>query len=321
MEGLVGDIGGTNARFALAVWEGGRPVVREALTLANKDYASAEAAIEAYLGRVKVARRPERVVLAVAGPVTEGRARLTNLDWEFSEERLRAHAGFHAARLINDFAAQALGAVRLPPDGLVRLGPAVEGERHAPVAIMGPGTGFGAAALLRERGRDIVLSTEGGHIAFAPTDAMELKLLERLIARFGRVSIERILSGPGLYNLYEAMAEVSGQPAACKDQREVDAAADAGDPLARQTLERFVLILGAAAGDLALATGARGGVYITGGVAEKLVDHIVAGGFRERFEAKGRFQAYMRAIPTWLVTDGYTGLIGAAAALDQMEPA
>ena len=321
VRGLIGDVGGTNARFALAELKDGRPVVSRPETFPNRDFSSPQAVIEAYLQRIGADRRPEQVVIAVAGPVTRGAAHLTNLDWEFSEAALKAKAGFREARLINDFAAMALGAARLGPEGLRPLGPHIAGDPEGTIAVLGPGTGFGQGGVVRQGGREMVLTTEGGHVAFAPTDELEVEIWRRLKAQFGRVSVERILSGPGLYDLYLALGAVQGQAADCADEREVHAAADRGDALAGAAVERFVLILGSVAGDVALALGARGGVYVTGGVAQKLADRVAGDGFRKRFEAKGRFHGYMRAIPTWLVTDPYTALIGAASVLAQMEAA
>ena len=320
VEGLVGDIGGTNARFALATIRDGRPAIREPRSYANRDYASAEAAIEAYLAEVGVARTPDAVVLAVAGPVTDGAADFTNSDWVLSEPRLRSTAGFRLARLINDFAAQALGAPRVAADGLRRIGPEVEGDPDAPVAVLGPGTGFGLAGLVRVAGREAVVPTEGGHACFAPCDDLEVEIRHWFIRRHGRVSIERVLCGRGLYELYLALGEIQGVPAPQADEKQVQAtAADGSDPLAAAAVDRFCLILGATAGDIALTMGARGGVYVTGGVAQRLADRIVAGGFRDRFEDKGRFRDYMRAIPSVLIVEHYTALIGAAVDLGRLE--
>jgi glucokinase len=315
-EGLVGDIGGTHARFALAGAEDG--AIREPRTFANKDFASLEAVIEAYLSQTSAAI-PAAAVLAVAGPVTNGAIRFTNLDWEISEDRLRREAGFGSARLINDFAAQARGAPLTPPSGLRRIGPEVPGDEGAALAVLGPGTGFGVAALAREAGIEIVLSTEGGHAGFAPTDDVEVEIWRLFMKRRPRVSIERVLSGRGLFELYGALAEIRGEPASLPDQLAVQGAADRGDPLAIETIERFCMILGATAGDIALGLGARRGVYVTGGVAQGLSDWIARGDFRRRFEAKGRFETYLQAIPTWLIMEPYTALIGAATVLKRLE--
>jgi glucokinase len=315
MEGLVGDIGGTHARFALSE---GRPAIREPRTYNVSDYPTLEAIIEAYLNDVG-GRRPTLAVLAVAGPVTNGEMEFTNLNWRLSEMALREKAGFSGARLINDFAAQALGAPRVESKGLRRIGPDVTGQAQGTIAIMGPGTGFGLAALAYDGPRETVLATEGGHAGFAPFDEAELEIWRILRRRLGRVSIERVLSGPGLYDIYLALAEINGRAPRLNDEREVHRAGDGGDELAAGALDQFCAILGSTAGDIALSLGARGGVFITGGVALKLADRICAGGFRDRFESKGRFDSYMRAIPTQLVLEPYTALIGAAALLATLE--
>jgi len=314
--GLVGDIGGTHARFALVEKGPHGPFIGEPKTYDNCDYPSPEAAIDAYFAEVREPRPPS-VVLAVAGPVTDGAIDFTNSDWELSETGLRKTAGFASARLINDFVAQSLGAPHVKPDHLRRVGPEVHGVKGATLATLGPGTGFGVSALARNNGSETPLATEGGHVGFAPTDELEVEIWRWLVKRHGRVSIERILSGPGLHELYQAMAEIDGAPAVYTDAQKVQAAAEAGDALAAKVIDRFCLILGSTAGDIALGLGARGGVYVTGGVAVALVQHIAAGGFRERFEAKGRFHDYLAAIPTFVMLEPYTALIGAASLIGE----
>ena len=318
MLGLVGDLGGTNARFALVEGQDGRPAPTQIKAYATKDYASPEDAIEAYL-KDTGAQRPAKAVLAVAGPVTKGAMHFTNLDWEVSEARLTSVGGFKAARLLNDFAAQALGAPRLDIDKLQVLGPGLGRPAEGTMVILGPGTGFGVAGLVREAGHETVLSTEGGHVGFAPADDLEIEIWRHFARGREHISIERVLSGSGLYELYQALADIEGASASLADQKAVQAAAETGDPLASRTVDRFCRILGSTAGDFALGFGARAGVYVTGGVAEKLADQLAEGGFRERFEAKGRFVDYMRAIPTWLVLDPYAALIGAASQLSALE--
>jgi glucokinase len=320
MSGLVGDIGGTNARFALAVEEGGRIALFEPRSYANKAYPSPEAAIAEYLSDIG-AERPEKAVLAVAGPINQGAIRFTNLDWELSEARLCSHGDFKGARLINDFAAQALGAIRVTPDKLLRLGPQIPTPDEGALAVLGPGTGFGVAGLIRESGREVVLTTEGGHAGFAPTDETEVEIWRHMARKRERVSIERVLSGQGFYELYLALADIEGVQATLPRQEEVQVAALNGDALAIATVDRFCRILGSTAGDIALGLGARGGVYISGGVAGRLADQLAAGGFRQRFDDKGRFEGYMRAIPVWLVRDPFVALIGAASLLKSLEPA
>ncbi len=315
--GLVGDIGGTHARFALAVKGRGRSQIRDAKTLDNSGHASIEAAIEAYLKDVG-GERPERAVLAVAGPITDGAVHFTNCDWTVSETRLRSEGGFAMARLINDFAAQALGAPSVSADQIRPLGPSMPGQADAVIAVLGPGTGFGLAGLVRQGERQRVLPTEGGHAGFAPVDEVEVQIWRFLQGRHGRVSIERICSGQGLYDLYLALAGIEGVKLGCADEREVQAASrPGGEALAAKAVDRFCRILGSAAGDIALTLGARGGVYVTGGVAQRLADPLASGGFRQRFEDKGRFRAYLAAIPTSLILEPYAALIGAASVLDE----
>ncbi len=316
--GLVGDIGGTNARFALTERKGGAIQLVQPKIHINRDYPSAEAAIDAYLAEVGGAR-PSSVVLSVAGPVTDGAIEFTNLDWELSEDHLRRHGGFASAQLINDFGAQALGATRVPPGGLRRIGPAVPGLKAGAIAVLGPGTGFGVGALVRDGGREVVLASEGGHAGFAPVEEIEVEIWRWFARRHDRVSIERVLSGPGLFELYKALAEIEGAKPVYVDQRQVQAAATSGDALAAATVDRFCKVLGSTAGDIALTFGARGGVYVSGGVAVGLVDAIGSGGFRARFEAKGRFEDYMRDIPTFVVLEPYAALLGAASLLPPLE--
>ena len=311
--GLVGDIGGTNARFALVEFDGPDPRLIEPTTYKGADYAKAEDAIKEYLDKVGV-RHPDQAVVAVAGPIDHGSVHMTNLDWLISEDSLRRVGGFRQATLINDFTAQALAAPRLSPKDLRQIGPLpTSGEGN--LAILGPGTGFGAAGMMRRQGVETPLTTEGGHIAFAPTDEVEIEILRTLTKRFGRVSVERILSGPGMENLHMALAEAEGRKVAPLPARQITERAleGCGDGLA--TVHRFCAILGSVAGDLALALGARGGVFIAGGIAPRIIDLLKAGPFRDRFEAKGRFVSYMAAIPTHVILHPHTALIGAAVAM------
>jgi glucokinase len=180
---------------------------------------------------------------------------------------------------------------------------------------MGPGTGFGAAALVNDGRSRAVLTGEAGHAAFAPEDEVEIEILRRLTARFGPVSVERVVSGPGLFNLYRALAEMEGEPAALTAPDQVTEAGLAGEGLARTALSRFCAILGSVAGNLALAMGAQAGVYISGGIAPDIIDFLSASDFRRRFETKDRMGDYLRAIPTRVVMQPHAALIGSAALL------
>lgn len=315
--GLVGDVGGTNARFALVDAQGH---IRNPRSFACKDYPNLDAIVAEYIETTVGRKRPPRAVIAVAGPVLDGEIEFTNLDWRVSEGDLLAHFEFEAVKLINDFAAQALACPLLDGADLRPLGKAMpKGPRDCPIVALGAGTGFGVAGLARSERGDVAISTEGGHAAFAPSDELEVEVLRRLMAKYGRVSIERLLSGQGLYDLYAALADLKGQPAALADEKAVTTEGLVGDPLAGEAIDRFGGILGAVAGDLALTFGARGGVFISGGIAPRIAERLASGAFRTRFEDKGRLSDYVAAIPTYLVLHPYPAIVGAARELEQME--
>lgn len=315
-EGLVGDVGGTNARFALVDAQGH---VRNPRSFPARDYASLADVIAEYLQTTAGRRRPPRAVIAVAGPVLEGEIEFTNLHWQVSEGELLAHFEFEAVRLINDFAAQALACPLLEPDDLRALGPPLKAGSGCPMVVLGAGTGFGVAGLARGDRGDLAVATEGGHAAFAPNDELEVEVWRRIRTRFGRVSIERLLSGPGLFDLYRALGEIQGLDSTATDDKGVIAAAGAGEPLAGTALDRFCAMLGSVAGDLALSFGARGGVFVSGGLAPRIADRLANSEFRARFEDKGRLSPFVRQIPTSLVLHPYPAMVGAARELAQME--
>lgn len=314
--GLVGDVGGTNARLALVDGQGH---IRHPRTFPCKEYGTLDEVIAEYIETTAGKKRPARAVLAVAGPVLDGEIAFTNLDWVVSEGDLLARFEFEAVELINDFAAQALACPTLEGPDLRALGPDLRrGARECPMLALGAGTGFGVAGLARSERGDVAIATEGGHAAFAPTDDVEIEIVKRLAARHGRVSIERILSGQGLYDLYTILAELRGEPAALADEVAVTTEGMVGDPLAAATLDRFARILGGVAGDLALSFGARGGVFVSGGIAPRIAERLVTGGFRAQFENKGRLSDYVRQIPTYLVLHPYPAIVGAARQLEQL---
>jgi glucokinase len=318
--GLVGDVGGTRARFGLAEVEGGKSSIREAMTLAAADFAQAVDAVRAYLERVGAS--PSLAVIAAAGPVSDGVVAFTNNEaWRFDERELEAKCGLRRVRLINDFAAQALAIDQLTPDDLRRVGPVGRPLARATRAILGPGTGLGAAALVDDGSAVAVMVCEAGHADFAPTDAAEIELLRFLMKRFGRVSIERLLSGPGLLNIYQGLADQEGCAADLDHPDAITRQALAGPGLARDALTRFCALLGSFAGDFALSTGARGGVYISGGIAPAIVEFLASSPFRDRLEAKGRMRDYMKAIPTLVVAAPNVALTGAARLLPALDAA
>lgn len=315
--GLVGDVGGTNARFALIDGEGR---VRHLHIYPAADYAALSDIIADYLERTMGRnKRPPRALIAVAGPVLDGEIEFTNLAWQVSEGELLAQFEFEAVRLMNDFAAQALACPLLAADALRALGPELRGAPDCPMVVLGAGTGFGVAGLARSERGDVAVATEGGHAGFAPSDDVEVEIWSQFRARHGRVSIERILSGRGLFELYGVLAGMRQTEATLVDDKAVFEAAAKGDALASETLDRFCGILGSVAGDLALSFGARGGVFISGGIAPRMGDRLASGAFRSRFEAKGRLASYLQPIPTSLVIHPYPALIGAARELKMME--
>jgi glucokinase len=314
---LVGDIGGTHARFAILERDGPVPQLRARSDLAD-DFASLARALHRYLDGIDRLRVPDVIVLAVAGPVAHGRVSLTNRNWQISESELLS-LGFRSARLINDFAALAYAADRLGPSDLRCIGPDVPGVPEGAITILGAGTGFGVSCLAHLRSRPVPLATEGGHIGFAPQGSEEIQILEALARRFGRVSVERILSGPGLENLSRALDEIAGRAVRPFSAAQIVERASQGDGDCRAVLSRFCSIFGAVAGDIALAHGARGGVLIAGGIAGKIEPYLTQGAFREAFEAKGRLSPFVRSIPTRLIVNPDAALLGAARAGEELE--
>lgn len=320
MELVAADIGGTHARFALADVADGRVVsLGEPVTLKTAEHASLQTAWEAFgaeLGRPL----PRAAAIAVASPVGGEVIKLTNNPWVIRPALVAERLGVDAHVLINDFGAVGHAVAQAAPADLIHLcGP----DRPLPAAgivtVCGPGTGLGVAQVLRLPDRYHVLETEGGHVDYAPLDAIEDAFVRRLRGQFTRVSAERIVAGPGILPIYQTLAAIEGRSAALDDDRAVWAAALAGgDSLANAALDRFFLALGAVAGDLALAQGAKA-VVIAGGLGYRLKDRFAGSGFAERFAAKGRFQALMADIPVKLIVHPQPGLFGAAAAFAQQE--
>jgi glucokinase len=265
--------------------------------------------VRAYLGD----RQVDEAVFAMALPVDADWVHLTNSPWAFSIEQTRAALGLERLTVINDFSAQALAipALSAKERRQIGAGAPVEGD---PIGVIGPGTGLGVGGLLRLGETWQPIASEGGHISLAPRDEIDAAVWAHLRRRFGHVSNERVLSGPGLVNLATALAAIEGKELRIEDPREVTRRAGSGHcRFCRAALDRFSSLLGAAAGDLALLLCARGGVYIGGGLVKRLGDLFDAGRFRASFVAKGRFEDYLEAVPTYLVTRRDPGLLGAAA--------
>jgi len=318
--GLVADIGGTNVRFAMVDLAGSAHALLSVQRVSTKDHADLAAAARAYLAASDVVGSPEALVFAVAGPVADGEAHLTNAGWDISARALGKTLGVSLARVVNDFEALAEAVPVFEPADLLPIGaaPAFEPKAMGTIALVGPGTGLGVGGLLRTVQAKAALASEGGHVAFAPADETEMEILRILAGKFGRVSMERILSGPGLLNLHGAMCDIAGVEPRDTTPEQITATAHT-DPASfeAKVFARFAAILGSFAGDVALCLGARQGLLVAGGILPDVADLFAASPFRARFEDKGRFADYMKAIPTCLIVAEHAGLIGAAAILRQ----
>ncbi|MER2531910.1 MAG: glucokinase [Candidatus Competibacter sp.] len=308
---LIADIGGTNARFALAFPDGR---IGSECILSGADYPDLIQAAAAYLREV-AGPRPRRAAVAVATPISGDWIQFTNSPWSFSTEAARQALGLEQLLIINDFTALALALPLLGPDERrqVSEGTAVE---KAPIGLIGPGTGLGVSGLVWSGHHWIPLETEGGHVTFSACDEREWAIYRVLQRRFDHVSPERLLSGPGLVNLYTTLAELEGWSAEDLVPADItDRALTGSCRHCVEVLELFCGMLGTAAGNLALTLGARGGVYIGGGIVPRLGDFFDRSAFRARFEAKGRFSDYLATIPSWVITAANPALRGVAAAL------
>ena len=309
------DIGGTHARFAIAEVENGRVVsLGEDCTLKTAEHASLQTAWEDFGERVG-RPLPPAAGIAIAGPVQGEVLKLTNNPWVIRPSLIPQKLGAERFALVNDFGAVAHAVAQLDQSYFDHVcGVAQPLPEEGVISVVGPGTGLGVAQLLRRDGAYHVIETEGGHIDFAPLDTIEDRILAELRKRYRRISVERIVAGPGLANIYEALAHIENRPARYADEKALWVAAMNGeDSLAAAALDRFCLSLGSVAGDIALAQGAIA-VVIAGGLGLRLAKHLPKSGFRDRFIAKGRFERRMDDIPVKLITHPQPGLFGAAAA-------
>lgn len=327
---LVGDIGGTNARFAL-LDDAGQPTATR--TLRTDDFPTLAAALNTYLAEQDIEGVKEAAI-AVATPVVADAVKLTNNHWSFSIETTRKAMGLEKLHVINDFTALALSVPHLPATDLVKVGGGKSVNHHA-IAVIGPGTGLGVSGLVPCGDHWNALQGEGGHVSLGVRTQREFAVYEQLMNRFRHVSAERFLSGPGLVNIVNALRELDGLPARDFSPAEIS---EFGmhDFLARQTpsepdsdsivssverksceeaLHIFCSLLGSCAGNLVLTLGAEGGVYIGGGIVPRLGEFFVQSEFRREFEAKGRMQAYLETIPSYVIHSPYPALVGAAQLL------
>jgi glucokinase len=316
------DIGGTHARFALAEVHGGRVTsLGKELVLKTADYTSLGSAWEA-ASEVLGQQLPAAAAIAVAAPIFGEAIRFTNNPWIIDPAHIGRELGLRSHLLLNDFVAVAHAVAQVGDGHFAHIcGPDVPLPAAGSICVVGPGTGLGVAQLYREGSAYRVLPSEGGHIGFAPADSVDDALLERLRARFGRVSAERVVSGPGLAAIYRTLGELQGRTVDEFPDADLWSLALSGeDQLASAALDRFCMTLGSAVGDLALAHGAVA-VVIAGGLGGRLREHLRRTGFTTRFHDKGRFAAMTRFIPVKLLEHPQPGLFGAAAAFATNEAA
>ena len=313
--GLIADIGATNTRLAIVEPGGAITYMR---AFATDDFVSLTDAIKAYLAAENVPVRPTLGVLAVAAPVTGDTVALTNHPWTFSVEAVRKHFGFTALRVINDFVANALAVPHLADADRAQVGGGAPVE-GAPIGVLGPGSGLGVSTLIFSDGAVISVQGEGGHVTMAASDDREAAVLGLMRRRFDHVSAERFLSGPGLINLYNALCELSGEPAAPLTAAQItNVGIESEIPRACEANAMFCAMLGTIAANLALTVGALGGIYIAGGIVPKLGARFAQSSFRARFEAKGRFRRYLAAIPTYVITHPEPALLGMARLVQRL---
>lgn len=315
---LVADIGGSNARFAVADPE--TLALLEIRHYRVSDYPLFSDVLRQFLADISsrhdVAAGPRRACLAVASPVDGNVLKLTNNHWTVDREEISALINNADVELINDFVAVGHGIASLQPSNWHQIG-GRDPVAGRPIAVLGPGTGLGTCTVVPVPGGFQVLEGEGGHVDFAPLDDREIDLLKKLRGHFGRVSVERLLSGSGIASIHEALGFIAGRETHAADPSWItEEALAAPDSLCGETLAMFCAILGSVAGDMALTLGAKGGVYIAGGIVPRFTGFLEKSRFRSRFEAKGRFSSYVKDIPVRVITRANLGLAGAANWLD-----
>jgi glucokinase len=293
------DIGATTTRCAL-LDDKGHELAPEIFE--NEDFTGVEGVLRVYLDHRRASDQPSRAALAVAAPILGDDVQMVNIGWRFSQNALKQALNLKQLEVVNDFAAIAWALPQLEPADVVQIGGGTSVPR-ATLAALGPGSGLGVSALVPANDAWAVMTGEGGHVSMPAATREEQDAIALLRDRFdGHCSAERVLSGPGLVNLYVALAELAGRGRPTVNPEDVTNLARQGEPLARKTLAMFFAMLGTVAANLAVLTGARGGLYVAGGIVQRLVEPLRKSEFRARFEAKGRYRPYLAAIPTYIIT-------------------
>jgi len=309
---LLGDIGATNARFSL-LSNGNLNAISSFEVAKFGQFADVLAIfLKEHCSQTQI----HQAFLAIAGPVIDERVPLTNSSWVIDAGELQTGFGLQV-RILNDFEAVALSLPSLTSTDLAQIGGG-RPEAGAPMAVLGPGSGLGVACLIDHSERRVVIASEGGHATLAPICEQEDHIVAHLRKRFGHVSAERAISGSGLENIYQAIAALEGLEIPPRNAAEITKNAFSGEcQLARQSLYAFCAFLGSFAGNVALTFGARGGVYIAGGISPRILDFLIRSEFRKRFEAKGRLRNYLEAIPSYVITHPAAALIGLKSLVKQ----
>jgi glucokinase len=313
---LLGDVGATHARFAVLFDE----MLGSIEWIEVAHYPTFDGAVKHFLQSHGRDHRFAHALLAIAGPVKDDRCEFTNCPWTVDSRDLRNQFGFRSVQLVNDFEATALSLPHLAKQDLRSIGEG-RGVPAAPMVVLGPGSGLGVAGLVQNGAGHVVVPTEGGHATMAADSPREDAILNVLRQRYGHVSAERILSGPGIENLYEIIASLDGTAAPPRTAAQITVAALEGAcPTSREALDMFCAMLGGFAGSLALTYGAQGGVYIAGGIAPRILDFLANSEFRRRFEQKGRLTAYLKAIPTQVILHPAATFLGLTSLLGSKSP-
>jgi len=312
---LVADIGGTNIRVGFLA--DNQTEIKQLTVFQCNEYQSLAEVLHTYIEQQNLTNSEINACLAIACPVEKDLISMTNLPWEFSQKALKKQLNFNRLYLINDYTAIAHAVPLLTEQQKVQIGSG-QAISDKPIAICGPGTGLGVANVVFSQAQAVCLGGEGGHVDFAPTDAIEIKILEFLLTKYQHVSYEQLLSGLGLEQIYQALSTINGTVANDLTAKDIsDNAIAKNCATCEQALDQFCKILGSFAGNLALTIASFGGVYIAGGIVPRFIQYFENSEFRARFEAKGRFNDFNRRIPTFVITESQPGILGASAYLRQ----